>query len=95
MTLHPLIWAIFALQALDAVTTIVALKKGGAEANPLAAKIFGAVGVIPGAIAVKLFVVGVVWHFRSDMQTWAMAAAVVAYVAIIVNNIKVIRRQKQ
>ena len=54
------------------MTTIVALKKGGAEANPLMAKIFGAVGVIPGAIAVKLFVAGVVWYYRADMPVWAM-----------------------
>lgn len=37
MTIHPLIWAIFALQALDAFTTIVALKKGGAEGPPIKA----------------------------------------------------------
>ncbi len=93
MTIHPLIWAIFAMQALDALTTIVALKKGGAEANPLMAKIFGAVGVIPGAVAVKLFVVGVVWYYRADMPVWAMAVAVGGYAAIIVNNANVIRRQ--
>ena len=93
MTIHPLIWAIFALQALDALTTIIALKKGGAEANPLMAKIFGAVGVIPGAIAVKLFVAGVVWYYRADMPVWAMAVAVVWYAATIANNINVIRRQ--
>jgi hypothetical protein len=49
-----LIAAIVLLQAADVVTTAKALHAGAVELNPLARRLFGALGVLPAAIALKL-----------------------------------------
>lgn len=49
-----LILLIVALQIADIATTVIALARGGRELNPLAEKLFGAFGVFPAAILLKL-----------------------------------------
>ena len=92
---HPGIACLSLTKALDATTTALglALVPGIAEANPFAAALFSAVGVIPGvalgSLLVLAFVVGVTeigvaWLRRqSDAPGWAPTAVrVVGYVPL-------------
>ena len=53
-----LIYAIIALQVADFMTTARMLQGGGTELNPVTAKIYGTLGIIPGLILVKGSIIG-------------------------------------
>ena len=90
------IYALIVLQVLDGITTVIALRKGGSEENPIMKKLFGAAGVIPGTLAAKLFFAGLLWHFRNEVDdAGPLIAVALLYLFVVANNIKVIRKRNE
>ena len=75
------------LQVLDIYTTHRCLQEGGTELNPIAAALFKAVGVLPGAIVAKGILCILMWNSLNlaNAQAW-LAILDVIYVAVVVNN---------
>jgi len=71
-----------ALQIADCVTTVKILSAGGTEVNPIMAKLFGLVGVVPGLIIMKGIII-VAMYIASLYQPWLLIPAVVLYVGIV------------
>ena len=64
------------LQVADIVSTVFCLGNGLKEANPLAAKLFSMIGVVPGAILLKVTVGGAMAAvFVRHPQYWPLLAA--------------------
>lgn len=88
MTGQTLFLAIFVvLQALDVWTTLVALKMGHREMNPVLAKAFTCAEPLVVMVVVKLMGVWALW--------WADIAAITAsacamYLIVVINNTKII-----
>lgn len=84
-----------ATQIADVVTTVLAVRAGASEGNPLIGFIIRAIGLVPALIATKVFVflaVGVGFYF---LPWWLLSAilglASAGFIAVIVNNILVAR----
>ena len=82
-------------QIADVVTTVLAVRAGASEGNPLIGFIIRAIGLVPALIATKIFVflaVGVGFYF---LPWWLLSAilglASAGFIAVIVNNILVAR----
>lgn len=78
-----------ALAVADIVTTARRLAAGGTESNPVARALFKAVGVVPGAIALKVLFLGAIaglYHYFPYPAFLAGVAFVQA--AIVANNIE-------
>ena len=63
--------ALFALLSLEQLADIystarILTKPGGVEQNPLMAKLFAALGVVPGLLLVKGVLLGALWLFALD-----------------------------
>lgn len=85
-------------QIVDVVTTVLAVRSGASEGNPLIGMLIKKFGLIPALVATKFFVllaVGVGFYFLPD---WLLSAilgmASIAFIAVIINNILVARRNK-
>lgn len=55
-----LVLLLFALQIADAWTTIVILRRGGRELNPLLCRLMDRIGPLPALLASKLAVTGII-----------------------------------
>ncbi len=89
-----LIYVLIALQVLDAVTTIIALRKGATESNKLLNKIFAKIGVLPGLLITKLAVACFLLYFREIFQNpITLVIPLVAYTWVVFNNFKVIKKR--
>ena len=87
--------ALFALlQVADIGTTVMFLKRNGFERNPLVAKAMDRLGVIPGLVLVKTVLIGPVIYFAmlGAVPEWVIWAMSMFYVAVVINNIMVIRK---
>jgi len=99
MKLNLILFCLFViLQIADAVTTYVALQKSAEESNPIMrgmikrfGKFFGL--AIPKAV-VAAFIGCALYFYDSALIKFAMAGVCALYVAIAINNIRVIRSQK-
>ncbi|MGP1680841.1 MAG: DUF5658 family protein [Giesbergeria sp.] len=94
MTLpEALFYLLVALQIADGYTTIKALRTGNArEANPIVAKLIGAVGRDRAVAGLKLIAIAGLWYGRADTPLWAMGALAALYAYTIINNVRVMRR---
>ena len=91
-----LVYLLIALQAADAFTTIYALERPGAtESNGLMAKLFKAVGVVPGALLVKVAIVALICQTHTDVPDWLIAGLCALSALVVVNNLNAIRKQRQ
>lgn len=78
-----------ALQVADVWTTDKALKMGKREANPFLARLFEYFNPVKVMVLVKSFAVALLWVADISIVT---AAACVLYVAVVINNYKVISK---
>ncbi len=94
-----LIYALYGLFVLlqigDLTSTVIALRKGGAEANKLIAWLIWKIGAIPALGAVKVLIAGIAFVpviFVPTPWVYALLALFdLLYVAVVVNNIKVVK----
>lgn len=63
-----------AAQVGDAATTIYGARNGAAEGNPIARKLFEAVGVVPAVLGVKLVIAVLLVKVNDPHINWAFAA---------------------
>ena len=95
MTIEHLAYLLMALQAVDAITTYLAIGKGAAEGNPIMRKLFEKIGMVPALIIMKGALMAIVWRWRDDLgMTW-LAVFCAGYFAVAVNNLRVARRQSR
>ena len=92
MTGQTLFLVIFVLlQALDVWTTLVALKRGHREMNPVLAKAFEYAEPLVVMVVIKLAGVWALWW--ADMY-WLTGLMCAMYLWVINNNLDVIQRKK-
>jgi hypothetical protein len=83
------------LQVVDIVTTLVILDRGGRELNPVLAWLFNRLGAVPVLVAIKTAFCGLLlWLYVTgvDGLVYALGLLGALYVAVIVNNLRVLRR---
>jgi len=85
---QPLTWfAVFAaLNLMDLVLTLNALKRGGAEGNPLANWLMRKLGTEPALVGIKVAVLGVVFYALPTAAIY-MPLACLVYVAVVTWNV--------
>lgn len=96
-TLSLLFLLLVALNALDAVSTIHIILKGGEEKNPLLRPILQRLGVVPGLVLAKVVSLAIIWvvvlNLPMQSAVWMLAALIVCYIAILAYNIHSILKQ--
>jgi len=80
------------LNLLDMATTVKALKRpGAAEANPIMRKLMDRIGVVPALLLFKTALIAGLWYWPApELAQWVL---MVIYVVIVINNLRVIRKQ--
>ena len=88
---YPL-YLLFALQFLDALSTIIALRKPSlTESNPLLAPLFKLFGVLPVMLVAKAVLAAYLFYVQAGIPVqllWLMSAG---YAYVVYNNFKLIR----
>ncbi len=79
--------ALIALQVLDCMSTVLVLGKGGKELNPIMARLMDAMGVVPAMVAIKLLLIGFVWHYYAAVSIQDLAVVCVIYAAVLAHNL--------
>ena len=86
------LYLLFALQALDALSTIIALRKPNlVESNPLLAPLFKLFGVLPTMLVGKVLLAAYLFYVQAGIPVqllWIMSAG---YAYVVYNNFKLIR----
>jgi hypothetical protein len=84
---------LIALGIADCITTIIALRHGARELNPLAAALFKAIGPVAGLLALKLAATAVIiFVLLPRPALWPlMALSAGVYGFVVWNNIRVSR----
>jgi hypothetical protein len=88
--------AIALLHTADVVTTTIGLRRGDIEeANPFARKLFGALGVLPAAIALKLVLSVPMARCASSIRAGGRLPAIYAasLVVLFIHNLRELRRK--
>lgn len=84
-----------ALQLADAYATHRVLSAGGRELNPVLAKLFKAIGHIPGLLLTKAVYIATIWWALPYLQAagyeWVLWALAVGYAGLIDFNLKSLR----
>lgn len=92
MTGQALFLAIFALlQVADIWTTLVALKRGHREMNPILAKLFEKYDPLPVMVSFKVAAISALWW--ADMY-WLTGLMCAMYLFVVNNNLDVIQGKK-
>lgn len=93
MTAQHLILAIIVLQVLDAASTVYFLRNTMLiEANPLLAKLFELVDPLIVLLVLKgVFAVGI-WYWQYLFPVDALGLVAAVYVAVVINNVRLIRK---
>lgn len=85
-------------QIADVVTTVLAVRAGASEGNPLIGFIIRAIGLVPALIATKVFVFLAVAAGFYFLPWWLLSAilglASAGFIAVIINNIIVARGER-
>lgn len=84
-------YILVALNAVDAVLTVLVLLEGGTEKNALMRYLMDRMGWVPALVVVKALMLAAIYYFLPDLRDliWALVAA---YAAICVWNARVLRR---
>ena len=88
---HPL-YLLFALQALDLITTVIALRKPSlVESNPLLAPLFKLFGVLPVMLVAKAVLAGYLFYVQAWVPVQVLLLLSAGYAYVVYNNFKLIR----
>jgi hypothetical protein len=91
-----LVLAAIVLQVLDAASTLYFLRHTRlTEANPVLARLFAAFGPAPTLLVLKGAFAWGLWLYQALLPVWALALVCALYVAVVANNVRLIRRAKQ
>ena len=83
------IYALLALQVLDLISTVLALRQPGVvESNPILAPLFKQFGVLPTLIVLKGALAAYVWYAQASIPVELIYIACVGYAWVVVNNFK-------
>lgn len=84
---------LIALQVLDLLTTVIALRHPRArEANGVLAKLFAAVGVVPGLLLVKGGFVALLLWAAPGLPPQVVYLLLALYIWVLINNLRTLRR---
>lgn len=84
-----MLYLLILLQIVDVITTLLVLKKGGREANPLMLALFGLMGPVPALLVTKGLVVALV--LLVPLPGLLMFALIAFYVWVVFNNIEALK----
>ena len=86
------LYVLFALQALDLITTYIALKNPNlVESNPLLNPLFKLFGVLPAMLALKASFAAFLFWQQAGIPVQLLWLLSAGYGYVVVNNIKLIR----
>lgn len=92
--LNPL-YVLFALQALDLISTVIALRNPNlVESNVLLKPLFDRFGVLPVLVAAKGGLIAFLWWGQAGIDPQLFWLMSVGYAYIVFNNFKLIRDTK-
>jgi hypothetical protein len=84
---------LLALQVLDIISTVLALRRPGTvEANPLLAPLFARFGALPTLLVVKSAVCALLWQYQADLPLWLLLPLCAGYAYVVVNNFVIVLR---
>ena len=86
---------ILILQVLDVGTTLIALRHGAVEANPVANSLIKRLGAKIALPLIKLAFIILLFWFLHSLPIWFLWAVIVVYVGVVIWNIRTIRIQKR
>ena len=93
MTAQHLIIAIIVLQVLDAASTVWFLGTTNlVEANPVLAKLFELVEPLVVLLTLKGVFAVAIWMYQDSFAIEALWAVTALYVAVVINNVRLIRK---
>jgi predicted membrane protein len=95
MTAHQLFALLAIAVALDVALTLYAISLGAREINPLLRHLFGVVGPLPAMLFTHAGVLAIVWLDLAHTPRCVLAAATVAWWALVAWNLWQIRRQRR
>lgn len=84
-----MLYLLILLQIADAATTILVLRRGGREANPLLLALFGIMGPVPALLITKALIVALV--LLVPLPDLLMFALIVFYAWVVFNNIEALK----
>lgn len=87
-----LAYAIILLQLGDFITTTIILRSGGVELNPLTAKIYKSLGIIPGLLLTKGTVIGLFAYYGEQFPIPILVAVIALYLYVVEHNIIQLRK---
>ena len=84
------------LQGADVYTTTYGIKRGLKEANPIMRFLIAKLGLYVGQAVIRLPIIAMVSYFAitGGLEEWAMIALVVPFVALLINNLYWIYKNK-
>jgi len=86
------LYILIALQVADIVTTLLCLRTGRAkEANPVLARLFAAVGAVPGLLLVKGGFVAFLWWAAPSLPVQVVYLLMALYIWVLINNLRTLR----
>jgi hypothetical protein len=84
-----MLYLLIALQAIDAISTIVLLQRPGfAEGNKILAKLFDKFGIVPTLVVIKGSFIAWVLYFQAELPQEILAVLCAGYVWVVYNNVK-------
>lgn len=87
-----ILYILIALQVLDLVSTVIALRNPDlTEGNGILKPMFDALGVVPALVVVKLGFIGLLYWAAPQVPVEVLYALIALYVWVVYNNIKLIR----
>lgn len=90
---------IVAFNVADVYTTYRVLQRGGSEKNPVMAKVFGFIGVLPGLLLVKAAILAALWwafvvqRLQGPFFIGLLGVICVVYAWVVVHNVGEMRKQ--
>ena len=86
---------ILILQVLDVGTTLVALRHGAVEVNPIVNSMIKRLGAKVALLLIKLAFIILLFWFLHYLPIWSLWAVIAVYVGVVIWNIRTIRIQKR
>lgn len=92
-TIYLLFGLLCILQVLDVYSTVMVIKNGGYEANPILKFLMNQFGVVPALVTVKVIFIFAVYLFLDYEYIKELLIAInFVYALVVINNFKVLKR---